>query len=638
MIKTGDILSNRYEILAKVGDGGMALVYSAKDLLLNRIVAVKVLREQYADDSEFVGRFQREAQAAASLSHPNVVNIYDVGETGGTHYIVMEFVEGKNLSEIIKEQGTVDQQFAVDIVIQICSALAHAHEHGIVHRDIKPHNILLTGDNRVKVTDFGIAAVSSLSITQTGMVLGSVLYFSPEQARGTKVEAQSDLYSLGVVLYEMLTGRVPFRGDTPISIALKHIQDDPVPPHSINPDISRDLEAIILKLLSKQASERYQSAYQLSAVLAKLNLDDMINKTVKLKTPSGIVLDGEGQSNSVPKSKKVTKGPNRFIRFILIVALLGLLFLAGMFVISNLLFKDDVRVPDIAGISINEAERILSEHNLRLSVEVEVFDNQMPENYVISQDPKPDRMVKEDRVIFVRVSKGIAYESMPSVIGLTSREARLSLTQAGFILGEEIREVNPDYPADTVIDQIPAPHEEVALGTSVNLVINGSREVTGTVILPDFRNQDLSAVKAELDRVGLQLGNVWAEYNTTVPENLVIEQNPPADTEIEIGWTVDLIYSLGMPGGSSRLETGDNVQRWTTESLWHQNVIRIEVPEGPPQEVVILVVDDFGAREVYRKTHEGGTSISEIVEGRGDQARVQVYIGGRIFTDQLFAE
>ena len=207
----GRVLSNRYEIMEKIGDGGMALVYSAKDTLLNRLVAVKILREQYANDSEFIDRFYREAQAAASLSHPNVVTVYDVGTFDKTPFIVMEYIQGNNLSEIIKEQGRLDPRYAVKISIQICSALAHAHRHSIVHRDIKPHNILITKDDQVKVTDFGIAAVSSMSITQTGVVLGSVLYFSPEQARGNKVDHLSDLYSLGVVMYEMLCGTVPFR-------------------------------------------------------------------------------------------------------------------------------------------------------------------------------------------------------------------------------------------------------------------------------------------------------------------------------------------------------------------------------------------------------------------------------------------
>ena len=248
----GEKLVNRYEILEKVGDGGMALVYRAKDTLLNRIVAVKVLRDQFSTDMEFVERFRREAQSAASLSHPNVVNIYDVGQTDTAHFIVMEYVQGENLSAVIREKGALSEHFVVSVSLQIARALSHAHQHGIVHRDIKPHNILITQEGQVKVTDFGIAqAMSAANLTQTGVVLGSVHYFSPEQARGVNVTSSSDLYSLGVVMYEMLTGRQPFRGDTPIAIALKQIQENPVPLRQHLPELNRSLEQLVMRLMAR---------------------------------------------------------------------------------------------------------------------------------------------------------------------------------------------------------------------------------------------------------------------------------------------------------------------------------------------------------------------------------------------------
>ncbi|NMB11853.1 MAG: Stk1 family PASTA domain-containing Ser/Thr kinase, partial [Firmicutes bacterium] len=270
----GEVLSNRYEIEDRIGEGGMALVYRAKDRLLHRWVAVKILREQYASDEDFVERFRREAQAAASLSHPNVVNIYDVGEVQNTYYIVMEYVRGINLKELIRKEGKLTPELSVDIALQVAAALGHAHRNHLVHRDIKPHNILITDEGRVKVTDFGIArAVSTSTLTQTGLVIGSVHYFSPEQARGGVSSEQSDIYSLGIVLYEMLTGTVPFTGETPIAVALQQLQD-PVPsPRKLDPSIPKPLEDVILKALAKEPQERFRSAEEFIQALQKTGIE-----------------------------------------------------------------------------------------------------------------------------------------------------------------------------------------------------------------------------------------------------------------------------------------------------------------------------------------------------------------------------
>ncbi|HPW41509.1 MAG TPA: Stk1 family PASTA domain-containing Ser/Thr kinase, partial [Bacillota bacterium] len=260
----GRVLGDRYEILEKVGGGGMALVYKAKCRLLNRYVAIKVLRPEFTEDEEFVKKFRREAQSAASLSHPNIVGIYDVGTENNSYYIVMEYIKGQTLKELIKSKGTLGVEYSTNIAIQICYALEQAHKNNIVHRDIKSHNILIREDNSVKVTDFGIArAVSSSTITNTGNVIGSVHYFSPEQARGGYVDEKSDIYSLGVVMYEMLTGRLPFEGDSPIAVALKHIQEEPEPPSGINSRIPKAIEAIIMKCMEKEVSKRYNSASEI---------------------------------------------------------------------------------------------------------------------------------------------------------------------------------------------------------------------------------------------------------------------------------------------------------------------------------------------------------------------------------------
>lgn len=653
----GEFLSNRYEILEKIGDGGMAVVYRAKDTLLNRLVAVKVLREQFAGDNDFVQRFQREAQAAASLSHPNVVNIYDVGYTVHGHYIVMEYVEGYNLSELIKKEGVLDEFLAIKIAIQIASALNHAHQHNIVHRDVKPHNILLTRDFRVKVADFGIAAVSSFNITQTGMVLGSVHYFSPEQARGNKVDHLSDLYSLGIVMYEMLTGKVPFSGSTPISIALSQIQDRPTPIREINPKISSKLENIVLKLLAKRANGRYQSAQEVIDALEELNsYDKTVQPKINIERTQVLpVVDIEPEFDEPKKSKeelksmsvaekppkkarKKSKRSKRLIIVLIVLLVFGGITFATVRFIPKVLFPEDVKVPSIVGLDVNVARRLLAEQGLNLEIEREVFNNDIAANHIISQEPKADRTIKQGRTILVRVSKGTEVIPMPSVEGQTVREAKLFLTQAGFTLGDELPSYDPNYPVNIVIQQDPRPGEQVPKGTRVDLVVSKAQEEPILVRLPDFRRQELEDVKEQLAQLGLNLGNTWPEYSTTIPRNQVIEQNPSPYSEVELGWTVDLVYSLGMPGGTASSPQDDGISRWSTDGVWRENIVRVDIPEGRAQEVVILVVDDFGAREVYREIHPGGSSFSQIVQGRGSQARIQVYIGGSIFKDEPFRD
>lgn len=637
----GEVLSNRYEIVAKIGDGGMALVYSAKDILLNRLVAVKVLRDQYASDREFIERFHREAQAAASLSHPNVVNVYDVGTINQTPFIVMEYIEGQNLSEIIVEQGQLEPEYAVKILLQICSALAHAHRHNIVHRDIKPHNILITKDNQVKVTDFGIAAVSSMSITQTGVVLGSVLYFSPEQARGTKVDHLSDLYSLGVVMYEMLTGKVPFRADTPISTALKHIQDLPKPPSQINPAIPLELERIILKLLAKKPEDRFQSAQELSDALEKLDFDAGIEKTQKLTIDPDQILEElkEGEEDLPVASrvkKKRKKKKNRLPLILLVLLLLSGLTYVFIEFIPNVLFPEDVVVPDVTGLTVEAAEKLLNERNLKMAVEIEVFDNDIPKGIVISQDPRPNRMKKEHQYVYVRVSKGPEFVDMPSVVGMSNREAQVFLTQFGFTLGDIKFEQTAEHPINTVIGQNPEPGVNVALGTPIDLVISQGLDAISLVLLPDFRGQNLDDVRQQIADLGLKEGALIPEYSTTTPKNIVIEQDPPPRTEVEVGWKVNLVYSQGLPTGGR--PDSEGIHHWTTDGAWHTETVNIYVPEGRDQEVAIIIVDDFGAREVYREIHKGDSSFTYTARGRGAQARLQVYIGGRLFIDRDFGE
>ncbi len=640
----GEVLVSRYEILEEVGSGGMARVYSAKDLLLNRVVAVKILREQFADDEQFVERFRREARSAASLSHPNIVNIYDVGETGGVHFIVMEFVHGKNLRQLIIEKDNFPQEFIVSVGKQIALGLAHAHEHGIIHRDIKPHNILITSEGRVKVTDFGIAqAMSTSNLTQTGTVLGSVHYFSPEQARGVNVQAASDLYSLGIVLYEMITGRVPFTGESAVSIALKQIQDTPPSLRRTAHEVDRDLEQLVFKLLAKEIKDRPASAREAVGLFQRIErrLEASIGQQLMEgeTLPLTVVEPGEEGDLALAKGKKKQKSRSKLLIVLAVLLVLGGLGFGLVRLIPILLFPDDVRVPSVVGLFELEGQRVLRSAGLVLKVEQFVFDNELPEGFIISQDPLPGRMVKENREIGVRVSKGPEEVEMFSVLGVSTREAKLNLTQSGFVLGEQTEAFDPEAAPNTVLEQWPEPGEIVVKGSAVNLVINKAERGTVSVVVPDFKGRKFSAIQAQLQELGLDLGNAWPEYSTIFAEGQIVEQNPRAGTEVEAGSKIDFVYSQGeakpVVPEKTPTEPKEEVE-WVHENLWKTEEVTILVPPGAEQEVVILVIDDFGAREVYREKHEGGSRVVRTVQGRGEGAKLQVYIGARQFYDQYF--
>lgn len=649
----GETLANRYEILEKVGDGGMALVYSAKDQLLSRVVAVKILRSQFADDEQFVERFRREARSAASLSHPNIVNIYDVGQQGSIHYIVMEYVQGTNLHDLIREHGQFPQEFIVSVGKQIAMALAHAHYHGIIHRDIKPHNILITEEGRVKVTDFGIAqAMSATNLTQTGMVLGSVRYFSPEQAKGAAVQAASDLYSLGIVLYEMITGQPPFRGESAIAIALQQIQDTPEPLRNLRPELDAELEDLVLKLLSKDPKDRPRSAEEVVRIFQRIerrltvvtDVEGDVDQTLPLPPVDLVGKGGWGLARSKRKqskkkqSKKEPRKRSKALVVLVIFLVLGALTYAAVRIIPEVLFPDDVRVPDIVGLHEMEALRVLRDVDLVLKVDQRMFDNEVPAGYIISQDPLPGRMVKQYRDVLVRVSQGPEEVEMPSFLGMTLREAKVALTQAGFVEGESEEVYDPEARPGIVLEQRPEPGEIVAKGTAVSLVLSKAAE---PFALPDFRGQDFELVKQQLSSLGLPLGNSWPEYSTIYPAGRVIEQNPAPGSLVEQGWPIDFVYSQGAPvppAEEPEVEKTPEETQWIQENLWSTKEVTIDVPPGPSQEIVILVIDDFGAREVYRETHKGGTRVVRTIQGRGKDARFQVYLGGRQFLDRAFQE
>lgn len=694
----------------KVGEGGMAVVYRAVDELLGRPVAVKMLRDQFTADREFVERFRREAQAAASLSHPNVVQVFDVGQDNGAHYIVMEFVDGKSLKQVLQQQGRLSPEAAVAVALSVAKALAHAHRHGLIHRDIKPHNILITAEGLVKVADFGIArAASASSLTDSGTVLGSVHYFSPEQARGQSIGAASDIYSLGIVLYEMLTGTVPFTADSPIAIAVKHI-NDPVPPlRPQRADIPPGLERCVLHALAKSSQHRPASADAFYEELRRAVPEAEEFPTVTLvqrpanaprkrpaapepppaleyggadgaatrvvpRAPAPLAEEaGHDEQEAHPATATIdpSRRGKRLIRWAFAAAFLVGLAWWGSARVAGLLFPQEVLVPNIVGLSEAEAKASLAKQGLLYAVDQGVYSENVAKGYVIRQDPEAGRRVREGRKIWVTISLGPQVGAVPDVVGKTLREAQLVITQSGFVLGGVSARYDPRLPANTVVLQEPAAGSELEKGRPVNLVVARGDQPVQKVTIPDLIGLPLDEVRSRLQALGLSLGVTWAEYDQRYPPGTVIDQNPAPGSEVDQGSSVDLIYSQASPsaGGQPAEETaaggqkpaepqppappepaGKAPEQAATETTsasdaaagaeaqkkWRTAEVNIQVPWGEDKEVVILVIDDFGSYEVFRRTLPGGTYVVERVRGRGSSAHFQVYIGGRMVKDEPF--
>lgn len=545
------VLGNRYEILRKVGDGGMAFVYEARDQLLNRRVAVKVLRPEFVDDEEFLEKFKREAKAVASLSHPNIVNVYDVGEDGKVNYIIMEYVDGKNLKEIIQSEGTLDEYTALDITKQIAMALSSAHRNGIIHRDIKPHNILISNEGRVvKVADFGIAkAVSSSTMTNIGSVIGSVHYFSPEQAKGKHISANADLYSLGIVLYEMIVGRVPFVGDSPISIALKHINDEIEFTPEQEVKIPQSIRTLISKMTEKSPDDRYQTAEELiediEYIEKNIDLDfikeyddfatrkiderdiNNFNRNRRGIAPIPMPLNEEDEDfdeeyyddedeyydeedeyiesprerrlrkkreKELAKKNKKKDTPQARKKLKIIAGVLILILIAQVFFLFKILgfnvfgafgTKNMVDVPNVVEMSFDEAKSKLEKDGLVIKLKSREYSSTIPEDEIISQDPK-DGKLKKGSAVEVVVSRGKENVQVPNVTGLPLTQAKKVLEENELELGDVKYEYSTE-PEGTVISQSVVGGSGVA-GERVSLVVSKGREERET---PRMNQPDL---------------------------------------------------------------------------------------------------------------------------------------------------
>ena len=566
------ILARRYELQELIGGGGMADVYKAQDKLLDRAVAVKILHQQYANDAEFVEKFRREATAAAKLAHPNIVNIYDVGEDGGSQYIVMEYVSGPTLKEVIQQKGCLEPIEAVRIAKEIASALESAHRNNLVHCDIKPHNILVMPDGHIKVTDFGIArAVSASTMTYSGSVMGSVHYFSPEQAKGTVITTKSDVYSLGVVLYEMLTGQLPFNGETSVSIALKHLQEEPVPIRQLNPSIPPVLEAIVQKAMSKDPADRpsstelYADLNQAKAMLADRGIsqeavsnDPFATRMIPRITPEMMAEQrserpaknptgsrGDYQPQYQPQEEKSIFKSKSFI-----AVLVGILFM-GFFVGSFLSFgkfwsSAEINVPDVVGKSSVVAQQILEDKNLRVKI-VEANDDSVPAGQVVSQYPEAGAKVKEQRLVTITVSKGGQELTMPDLKSMSRSNAEEKLKKMGLKLGAVFEE-NAKEPAGTVINQDPRSGSKITKGQTVDITVSlGEKKKEVTV--QNYTGLSVDSAKSNLEANGLSLGGI-SEETSAKPKGTVIGQSPAAGSTTTEGGSVSLIISSGSSGGA----------------------------------------------------------------------------------------
>jgi len=549
------VLDQRYELQEQIGGGGMADVYKAKDLLLNRPVAVKILHDQFKSDTEFIDKFNREAQAAARLSHPNIVNIYDVGVMDGAHYIVMEYVPGRTLKDKIKQEGHLSVTEALTVAKGIASALSHAHANNLVHCDIKPHNILMMPDGSAKVADFGIArAVTESTMTYTGNVVGSVHYFSPEQAKGTMITPKSDVYALGVVLYEMLTGTLPFTGETPVSVAMKHLQEEPVPVRQLDPSIPPVVEAIVARAMSKDPAMRpeaseivkdIQQAEQMvgsgmgyaatqpdpfaTQVLPRMD-EPMPSRRDMRSMPSGYDYDEPEPESSVFKSKK-------FIAGLILVLFMG--FFVGAFLSYGKFWStEEVIVPDVTGKQMTLARQILEDKKLRVNV-VETFDASVPAGTVVSQDPEGGAKVKEERLITIHVSKGGESLEMPDLKGLNKSDAEAKLKKMGLKVGS-VYERNSDEEAGTVIATDPKAGSKITKGQSVDITVSkGKKETKNTV--PDVTNLQVDGAKSALTSAGFKVSVTKEE--STKAAGTVISQTPAGGSSVTAGSTITLVVA-----------------------------------------------------------------------------------------------
>lgn len=677
----GRILGNRYEILDRIGGGGMAIVYKGKDTMLNRLITVKVLRSEYACDEDFVRRFRREAQSVASLSHHNIVSIYDVGQEEDICYLVMEYVDGENLKDLVRREGVLPIDKSISITIQICNALEHAHEHNIIHRDVKPHNILITKTGEAKLTDFGISMeAGSSTMTNTESILGSVHYISPEQTKGVQASRASDIYSMGVVMYEMVTGKIPFEKDSPVAVALAHVQEQPTLPSKLSPMVSPVLEGIILKAMDKVPEKRFFSCTEFSDQLKKLmnarkmgdsydsfsdektmvltnlpkEIDNILNKspntqqnkeTKELKEAKKLqgkkaearkavdINSINGISNSsVYRVGGAKKNPEKNKSHVGLWMLLLIMGFAVAFGGSYVFFErylgnapSSVAEEDNEAIKESEVPALLgltqeeAEDLLKdndLGIKVIEDFSDEETGIVIAQDYEAGTMVKKGRIITITISRGSKTQEVPNVVGKTLAQATTELSKFGFKISEGEKEYSDDIEEGFVCRQAPGSGQEMKLGSQIVVYISMGQD-TG-VSVPSLIGMSQNDALLTLRDLELD-ASVIEKESSEYFSGKVIGQDPSQGSSIEKGEKVEIIVSSG-PGPSSSMAE-----------------LQVNVPTGEDKYEVQIVVSDSksSSNVIYNATHNSGDSFLLPVEYWG-QATVKILMNGNLQEEKYF--
>lgn len=651
----GRNLSNRYEIIEIIGTGGMAVVYKGRDLVLNRLVAIKVLKDEFSSDADFVKKFQHESQAAASLSHPNIVNVFDVGFNEDVHYIVMELVNGNTLRDYLnKMQGFMKEEAIINIGLQIASALSQAHDNEIVHRDIKSQNILINENGSVKVADFGIArAATTATIVNTKEVVGSVHYASPEQARGGFVDARSDIYSLGILLYELATKALPFDGDSPVTIALKQIKDALPNPRVINGDISEGLASIIHKCAEKTPSDRYLSVNALIEDLKMLRSDKQFVVQDQHYVDQGTTIlpkitEEELMAHQTAKRNPKTQEPlmqtkknspkrNKLnITLVILGALILAMLFFGIFAMNKFksIFEvETVTVPALVEKHVDDAVRMLSDIGLKADITERRMHNSIPEDYVISQSyPEGDKL-KAGFTIKLVISTGGIQSLIPNVKQQTLTEAAIMIKNEGFAQGEVTYAFN-ELPEGMIISQTPKSGIKMPQGTLIDLVVSKGPELK-TLMVPSLENKTIRESEVALNLLGLKLGEITYENHETKEKGYVIS-NARVGEEVNQGTVIDIIVSNGPIeettepateavtseiSSEQRLSVAINTKKFAQDT----ETIKIEMIQGG---IVTIVYE-----KVHSKSEGDEILIQRVVRGSGS-ARIVVYYGNVIELEQ----
>ncbi|TYC88362.1 Stk1 family PASTA domain-containing Ser/Thr kinase [Acetobacterium wieringae] len=623
-------LGKRYEIVELIGRGGMAYVYKARDLKLNRYVAVKVLREEYTENEQFIKKFDRESQAVACLSHPNIVGVYDVGVQDNIYYIIMEYVDGITLKQYLMRKGRLDYTEATRFVMDISNALRCAHENKIIHRDIKPHNILLTRDLVPKVADFGIArAITSSTVTMTNQTMGSVHYISPEQAKGGFVDERSDLYSLGILYYELLTGKLPFDEENTVTIAIKHIQEEIVPPKLLEPKIPERVNQIVVKLTQKKPDERYQNTDELMEDLESVleNMSFGAGDGNHLGNDTHIIREGlfhventgshatvqpeeEDDDDYYYETPKETAARKKK-RKIILISVFAAVAIIAMGVMAFAFFSGKtVEVPDIKGKTTDEAKTALEKLDLVLEVEKEVYSADVEAGLIITQNPESGKELQSGKTVKVTVSKGVKTGTIPSVIGLSETEAVKAIEAANFVVGEIKREYNSNYNAEIVFQMNPNGNTTANEGTKVTIYVSKGEDL---VTVPSVVGQTEADAKSTITNAGLTVGTITHETSTDYAKGMVMKQSPTDGNQVSKGSEIAIVVSSGKVSTQKlTIDLSEYIQTTPAKS------VKVKV---------VLTAADKTETVIYEGTNMSDDVFSVNVEGVGRET-YEVFIDG----------